>query len=189
MQDAKPRVCARCATLRVAALLLACAAALLGALPLLLAASAWADPAADGERALLDKIERLESRVRQLEDERAADAERDPLERRIERLESNRASAPREDAWTDRIQLSGTSSFGYFDGAQDSVFPQGSFDVWDGPHRRRHARPARPGRAAAHGGAQVPDLRQRAGGRYGGGRGRNALRAPRSSANLRPARE
>jgi hypothetical protein len=105
----------------------------LGALALLLAAPAPAEPVArsDGERELLDKIERLESRVRQLEDERAADAGREPLEQRIERLESRSASSARSADWSDRIQLSGSGSFGYFDGAQDGLFPEGSFDVWD----------------------------------------------------------
>jgi hypothetical protein len=109
---------------------MAARAILVGALSLLLAAPAPAEPG-DGERALLDKIERLESRVRQLEDERAADAGREPLERRVERLETRSASAARTGTWSDRIQLSGSASFGYFDGAQDSVFPEGSFDVWD----------------------------------------------------------
>jgi hypothetical protein len=100
-----------------------------GALALLIAAPAPAEPGppGDGQRALLDQIERLESRVRQLEDERSAE----PLERRIERLESRSASAAGAADWSDRIQLSGSASFGYFDGAQDSVFADGSFDVWD----------------------------------------------------------
>jgi hypothetical protein len=103
-----------------------------GALSVLLAASAVAEPApsSDTETLLLDKIAQLESRVRQLEDEREAAAAA-PLEQRVQRLESLGASRARVADWAERIQLSGTTSFGYFDGARDSVFPEGSFDVWD----------------------------------------------------------
>jgi hypothetical protein len=80
---------------------------------------------------LLDKIERLESRVRQLEDEREAAVPGEALEQRIERLEHRSPSGARAPDWTERIQLSGSASFGYFDGTQDSFFPEASFDVWD----------------------------------------------------------
>lgn len=98
-----------------------------------LVAAAGAEPGArnETETELREKIERLEDRVRQLEDEGEAAVPRETLEQRIQKLESRSASGARAADWTDRIQLSGSASFGYFDGSENGVFPEGSFDVWD----------------------------------------------------------
>lgn len=94
--------------------------ALLGcAIVLLLPAAAPADDAA-----LLERIQQLESRVAELEQERAEGPARAP---QTPTNESSGAAA----SWTDRVQLSGSASVGYFAGPQDSVFENDAFRVWD----------------------------------------------------------
>jgi hypothetical protein len=71
-------------------------------------------PAAADEAALLEKIEQLEQRIRDLEANRA----------RPER--SSRASR-----WTDRVRIGASGNAGYYGGQRNSGFDPDSFLVWD----------------------------------------------------------
>jgi hypothetical protein len=100
------------------------------ALALASAPARGSQPAAASEREaqLLERIAELETRVRQLEDEREAPPARE-LERRLEALETQGPSGAT--GWPARLRLSGSASTGYFDSAKDGFFPEGSFEVWD----------------------------------------------------------
>jgi 3',5'-cyclic AMP phosphodiesterase CpdA len=87
---------------------------LIGAAVLLAAVSAGAD-----EAALLEKIEQLEQRVRELEDERARPA---PA--------AAEASASRND-WTRRVRLGGSIDAGFFGGEPDSLYDPDGFEIFD----------------------------------------------------------
>jgi hypothetical protein len=90
----------------------------------LLAASARAD-----EAALLEKIERLERRIEELEGRleptRAEPGPAEPVP-----AEPGLAG-PEGFRWADRVRLSGSADTGYFDGQEDTFFDPGSFEIWD----------------------------------------------------------
>ncbi len=71
-------------------------------------------------------------------------AQDDATKKRLEALEKEvrelKQAQPKEPAksvadavaeWARRIRLSGSADIGYFDGGSDSIFKEGSFDVWD----------------------------------------------------------
>src|SRR5262245_36119998 len=76
-----------------------------------------AAPAAADEAALLEKIERLEQRVLELEDERSQAAQQ--------------PAAPTSNDWTRKIRLGGSANAGYFGGGPDSTFDSDGFEIWD----------------------------------------------------------
>jgi len=97
--------------LRVAALLAGCAA---------LAAPAAAEPEGADTEALLERIEQLEQRIRDLETDRDEREER-PL-----------AAAPSGGAdWTRVVRLGGSANAGYFGGEDNAFVEPDSFQVWD----------------------------------------------------------
>jgi len=85
--------------------------------------------ASQREAQLLDRIAELEDRVRQLEEGR--EAAPDQILRRVEALEAEGVGGAGSRGWADQIRISGSASTGYFDGAADGFFPEGSFEVWD----------------------------------------------------------
>jgi hypothetical protein len=98
---------------------------------ILLVAGAPAAHADDA--ALLEKVEKLESRVRELEAIRTSgDGERAELESRLQELEASRTQQSGGAAdWTRRIRLSGSANAGYYDGGARSLFSEGPFQLWD----------------------------------------------------------
>ena len=84
-----------------------------GVVLLLVACGAAADDSA--------RLERLEQRVDQLEDELA----------RSRRGETYATEAADDAAWTDRVTLSGNAQLGHYDGESDSVLNDAGYRVWD----------------------------------------------------------
>lgn len=83
---------------------------------LLAAASATGDDAA-----LVEKIERLEQRIDELESQQAqAQSDR-----------ANAAEASRAADWTRRVRLSGSADTGLWGGQQNSLFDDDGFYIWD----------------------------------------------------------
>jgi hypothetical protein len=80
------------------------------ALALLLAAA----PADGDEAALLEKIERLEQRVQELESQQQGGAE-----------------SSRTVDWSRRVRLGGSANTGFFGGAPDSLLDPDGFKIWD----------------------------------------------------------
>ncbi len=91
---------------------------------LAVAACLWAAPAGADEAALLEKIERLERRIEELEGRlppspaEASPAQPGPWESGASR-------------WADRVRVSGSANTGYFKGQEDTFFDPGSFEIWD----------------------------------------------------------
>jgi hypothetical protein len=84
------------------------------------------------------RIEELEQRIQQLEAKLAAQEE--TLDAQDETFEAREETSKQEDSWhgraglpewTRRIALSGSGESGYFNGQDDSIVPDRSFEVWD----------------------------------------------------------
>ena len=90
--------------------------------PALLVALLAAARAGAGEAELLEKIERLEQRVLELEDERARSAQSDS--------QAQSQTKTRND-WTRRIRLGGSIDAGFFGGEPDSLYDPDGFEIYD----------------------------------------------------------
>ena len=75
------------------------------------------------DAALLERIQQLEARVADLEQERS--------ERPAPAAFDANAPSAGVSSWSDRVQISGSTSTGYFAGPQDSIFAGDAFRVWD----------------------------------------------------------
>jgi hypothetical protein len=108
-------------------------ALLLGVVPAAAPAAPEAPTAGDREAELLGRIAELEDRVRELEDEREDErtAASQELLRRVEALEAGDPAGAGAGGWPANVRLSGSASTGYFDGARDGFFGDGSFEIWD----------------------------------------------------------
>src|SRR5262245_3841255 len=84
----------------------------------LLIALLAASRAGAGEAELLEKIERLEQRVLELEDER-------------ERANQAPAESQRANDWTRRVRLGGSTDAGFFGGEPDSLYDPDGFQIYD----------------------------------------------------------
>ena len=76
------------------------------------------------DAALLERIQQVESRVAELEQERA---ERPAPASIVRASEPSGAVAN----WTERVQLSGSASGGYFAGPEERIFEGDAFHIWD----------------------------------------------------------
>ncbi len=80
-----------------------------------IAALALAAPVAADEAALLEKIDRLEQRIQELETKQVSGA----------------SEAARSADWSRRVRLGGSANTGFFGGQQNSTFDDDGFLIWD----------------------------------------------------------